>query len=508
MDVQTGILRLSGADPEDGFEFIQAPNPGMIPAPQIVPVPSNLIFPLRAYWRTVPHNAYLVVNGAKVETSKERSTFAEWVIHYSKEEGFSFQSAATGKFLSVELLQKVNVNKIANSKATKFMPEWHKNGIFILRCESGKYLGVSTSLSLKPNRLPATSTEEFTFELMNGLILDSSTQGSPLQTPKSPKHARNSGTFLVKKRSSAVGLPPLQGNEHSIRISQNRASFNQSTSAIPSPVSTSSSTVMTSSMPSQPPSLTLSPPPPTSSISTQVGGITKVSVKMSDSPSIFSVGDRGSGTPGVSEPSLRDFALPPQKDYLFKGVFVIKACSPGKSLYVTLMPNGEVLTSPRPTTSWVLESSTATNNNNNSNIPLNSCVIKNYQRDDDIFMECRIPETCSLKCGATGTRFVISSFEFPWATSADSAAGTQKEEPNLFTIQAVVNKPSDSKIRHFLSFVPDDQTLNFVKSVDGTVSKMMLFEFIRIKTPAKLDIRTYPPLVKPYVPPNGLYKNM
>lgn len=459
----------------------------MIPAPQIVPIPSSLAFPLQTYWKSAAHNTYLVVNGSKVEASKDRGTSdaGKWIVYYDKDDGFSFQSVLTGKFLCVELLQKISVNKVSNQKATKFIPEWHCDNIFILRCESGKYLGVDVMLNVKANRLPATSTEEFIFELDQSKpsdLLAPSAVALHQLTPSKP--SRMSDLFSSRKSSSASGLPQPQ--------SSSSGGHDHDAKALAGPGSPGSSS----------PHL-----------------ITRISARTSHSPSIFSVGESDrSRLSGPPEGNLKDISLPPSKEVLSKGVFVIKACYPGKAMYVTLMPNGEVMTSPRPVSSWTLESSPGSPDESN----LGCCTIKNFQRDDSFFFESQIPEMCSLKCGPKGTRFVISSFEFPWdsshnrnsisgnssSSSSSSTAPTTKVASNFFTIKAVLDDPGCKGKSYYLSFLTDSQGLNFVKSVDGSVSKSMLFEFIRIKTPTQLDIRTYPPLLKPFVPPKGLYPNM
>lgn len=497
-DIQTGELRLRNTDPEDGFELIQAPNPGMIPAPQIVPVPNTLSFPLRTYWKSVPHNAYLVVNGGKVEGSKDHGSgnSGEWIVHYNKDDGFTFQSVSTGKFLGIELLQKVSINKISISKAAKFVPEWHSNGVFILRCDSGKYLGVDISLNVKANRLPATSTEEFIFEAISSNSIsvkspDAFVPGSPSQSPSSPKQPRMTGFLSGKRNSSTPGLAPSHPPQDQEPMIQHHR-LSASSANQPPPLSLTSTNNNNSNNNNN------------NDNSHQFKRVS-VSIKQSNSPTIFSVGEESSKYDGTVSSNLRDITVLPTKNTLMKGVYVIKACYPGKAWYVTLMPNGEVLTSPRPISSWTLEPSTT----NSIDSKLCSCVIKSFQRDDDVFLQCNLPDSCSLKCGSLGTRFVVSSFEFPW-DSAQSAANTvnTKYGSNFFTIQAVLNDSLGPKDKYYLSFVSDDQALNFVKSVDGTVSKMMMFEFIRIKTPTQLDIRTYPPLLAPFVPPSGMYPNM
>lgn len=454
----------------------------MIPAPQIVPVPSTFTFPLLTYWKSQAHNSYIIVNGNKVETSKDCGTSdtGKWIVYYDKEEGFSFQSAHTGKYLCVELLQKISVNKVSIQKATKFIPEWHSSDVFILRCESGKYLGVDISLSVKANRIPATSTEEFIFELDQGKPSDLPAPSAITSPPVVPsRSSRMSEIFSSKKSSSTTGLPSFQSSTHDYSPKTHQRVC---------------STMIQGSPGTSSPHM-----------------FTRISARSSLSPSFFSLGESDTPrTSGPQEGNLKDISLPPTREVLSKGVFVIKACYPGKAMYVTLMPNGEVMTSPRPVSSWTLESSSSRPDEPNSG----SCTIKNFQRDDDIFFECQIPEMCSLKCGTKGTRFVISSFEFPWEQSGSSNGSSlgndtaSKWVSNFFTIKAILERPESKGKSYYLSFLTDTQGLNFVKSVDGTVSKTMLFEFIQIKTPKELDIRTYPPLIKPFVPPKGLYPYM
>ena len=449
-DILSGVLRLRGVTPSEGFELIQAPNPGMIPAPKIVPVPASYVFPLRVLWKSVAHMAYLVTNGSKVEVSKEASgnPGAEWIAHYDKTEGISFQSASTGKFLYTGRLQEVSVKKESLSKATRFILEWHSDGVFILRCESGKYLGVDISLALQANRLPATSTEEFRFEVLRESSSSSSSSSSV--APDSPL-AKTPIPIIGRKSNSSSGLPQCQSEGAAMMSHSYKGS-----------------------------------------------GLQAASHSMLKGPHDAAEADGGEGK-GEGE-----ITMPTNKETLAEGVFVIKACYPGKAGYVTLMPNGEVCTSPRPGSSWILNPSIT----NFRGSAVCSCTAKNFQ-DDRTYLECSLPESCTLEGGPSGTRFFITSFEFPWSQQAGPVgSGAGGGDINYFTIQAVLDESSALKNNLFyLSYSPDDQRLNFVKSVDGTVSKMMLFEFIRIKSSTTLNYKTYPQLTDTYVPPKGLYPN-